>query len=149
MPMTTLSPETPELQPDRGEAPYVRPLARYLEAVCRELATHRVLAGNARVHLPGPQQALCASLELTRPGLPKRVPAGWHEELGWWAEPRGQTDRRYLPGSLVPPPEVVAEFLAFGAEQGSTSPVPHRYRLLTGGPDLLALLSDRLGGDRG
>lgn len=147
--MTTLSPETPQLRPAGADAPCVRPLASYLEAVCRELATHKVLARDAQVQVPGPQQALCASLELTRPGWPRAVPAGWHEELGWWAEPHGRTDRRYLPGSLLPDPAAVAEFLALGAELGSTEPVPHRYRLLTGGRDLMAMLCERSGGDRG
>ena len=147
--MTILSQETPELRPARADAPCVRPLVSYLEAVCRELATHHVIARAAQVQAPGPQQALCASLELTRPGRLRAVPAGWHEELGWWAEPHGRTDRRYLPGSLLPDPAVVAEFLALGAERGLTAPVPHRYRLLSDGADLVALLGERSGDDRG
>lgn len=147
--MTILSPETPQLQPTRADAPCVRPLASYLEAVCRALATHHVVAREARVHEPGPQQALCASLELTRPHWPRPVSAGWHEEFGWWAEPHGRTDRRFLPGSLAPDAAVVAEFLALGAELGSTAPVPHRYRLLAGGQDLVALLDQRSGEGRG
>ncbi|MBO0877834.1 MAG: hypothetical protein J2P19_31040 [Pseudonocardia sp.] len=147
--MTTLFPEIPQLQAAGADAPCVGPLASYLVAVCRELATHQVSAREARVQVPGPQQPLCASLVLTRPGWPGPVPAGWHEEFGWWAGPRGGTDRRYLSGSLAPDAVVVAEFLALGAELGSTAPVPHRYRLLNGGRDLVALLDERSGDDRG
>jgi len=46
-----------------------------------------------------------------------RIRAGWHEELGWWAErgdPTGLSgaDRRYYPGDLLPDANRVADFLA-------------------------------------
>lgn len=120
-------------------------LASYLDAVRRELTSRGARAGDPNAHPPGSRQALCVTLDLVLPHSRRLLRAGWHEELGWWAEPYGQTDRRYLPGALVPEPAEVADFLTLAGRAGSCRPVLHRYRLLAGERDLLA----RLGAGRG
>ncbi|MDT7685424.1 MAG: hypothetical protein QOG57_5734, partial [Pseudonocardiales bacterium] len=104
-------------------------LTEYLSAVRQQLAERHVVVTAAWVHQPMPQQALGLSLELAAGRLPEgadgteaadgvpapreRIRVGWHEELGWWAEPadRRGTGRRYFPGDLVPSPDRVADYL--------------------------------------
>jgi hypothetical protein len=132
-------------------------LTEYLSAVRQQLARRQIVVHTAGVHPPMPQQALGLSLELslgaggadTRsvgPARPLPVPrerlrAGWHEELGWWAEPVGRpgAGRRWFAAELVPAPDRVADFLAGltrHEELGTTAPAPHRYRLLATQDDL-------------
>lgn len=83
------------------------------------------------------------------PPLPvprERLRAGWHEELGWWAEPiaRPGADRRWFAAELVPAADRVADFLAGLTKHeqlGTTAPAPHRYRLLAAQDDLLERLN--------
>jgi hypothetical protein len=148
-------------------------LTEYLSAVRQQLARRQIVVHSASVHPPMPQQALELSLELSRgggttassgggapggpaagvppvevPPLPvprERLRAGWHEELGWWAEPaaRPGTERRWFAAELVPAADRVADFLAGLTEHeqlGTTAPAPHRYRLLAAQDDLLERL---------
>ncbi|HEX4250728.1 MAG TPA: hypothetical protein VH008_22880, partial [Pseudonocardia sp.] len=136
-------------------------LTEYLSAVRQQLARRQVVVHSAAVHPPMPQQALGLSLELSLAGvgaepaaspgaapLPaprERLRAGWHEELGWWAEPVGRpgADRRWFAAELVPPPDRVADYLAGLTRHenlGATAPALHRYRLLAAPDDLLARL---------
>jgi hypothetical protein len=141
-------------------------LTDYLRAVRQQLAERRVVVTSAWVHQPMPQQALGLSLELAAGGLPEgadvagsagvpgvaarvpppreRIRVGWHEELGWWAEPADRrTGRRYFPGDLVPSPDRVADYLAGltrNEDLGSTAPSLHRYRLLDNSDDLVERL---------
>jgi len=143
-------------------------LAEYLGAICQELARRHFAVHAAWVHPPMPQQALGVTIELgsapARPtegarrggtgasaGASGRIHAGWHEELGWWAErgdPTGLpgSDRRYFPGDLLPAANQVADFLAGVARHqdlGSAAPSLHRYRLLGDLDDLLDRLNQR------
>ena len=142
-------------------------LTEYLSAVRQELSHRRIVVHSAAVHAPMPEQALGLSMELslaggaleTRAGVqpvpvstPAPVPvagerlrAGWHEELGWWAEPVGcpGTGRRWFAAELVPSPDRVATYLAGLTRHenlGKTAPALHRYRLLAAQDDLLARL---------
>jgi Family of unknown function (DUF6292) len=132
-------------------------LTEYLGAVCRQLADRHVAVTAAWVHQPMPQQALGVSLELAvggpaesagADGIPaprERIRVGWHEELGWWAEPadRQGTGRRYFPGDLAPSPDRVADYLAGltrHEDLGSSAPSLHRYRLLDNSDDLVERL---------
>jgi hypothetical protein len=139
-------------------------LTDYLSAVRQQLAERHVVVTTAWVHQPMPQQALGLSLEVAAGGLPEsaevagapgvvdgvpapreRIRVGWHEELGWWAEPadRRGTGRRYFPGDLVPSPDRVADYLAGltrHEDLGSTAPSLHRYRLLDNSDDLVERL---------
>jgi hypothetical protein len=136
-------------------------LTEYLSAVRRELARRHIVVHTAGVHPPMPQQALGLSLELSRgaggavaqpelqpvpvPVPRERLRAGWHEELGWWAEPAGRpgAGRRWLATELVPCPDRVADYLAGltrHEDLGTTAPAPHRYRLLAAENDLLRRL---------
>jgi hypothetical protein len=139
-------------------------LTEYLGAICQELARRHLAVHAAWVHPPMPQQALGVTIELgsapVRPtegarrgeaGGGGRIHAGWHEELGWWAErgdPAGLpgADRRYFPGDLLPAASQVADFLAGVARHqdlGSAAPSLHRYRLLGDLDDVLDRLSQR------
>jgi hypothetical protein len=139
-------------------------LTEYLGAICKELARRHLAVYAAWVHPPMPQQALGVTIELgSAPARPTegarrgdaaaggRIHAGWHEELGWWAErgdPAGLpgADRRYFSGDLLPAAEQVADFLAGVARHqdlGSAAPSLHRYRLLGDLDDVLDRLSQR------
>lgn len=124
-------------------------LALYLDAVRRELTRRRVVVREAHVRAPEPGEALCATLSYGLPDWPTTVRAGWHEELGWWAEQGHRHERRYLTGNLVPPTSTVADFLTLGGEPGSLDPKVHRYRLLGDEPELIARLDRFAGADRG
>ena len=136
-------------------------LTEYLSAVRQQLAERHVVVTAAWVHQPMPQQALGLSLELAAGRLPEgadgaqaadgvpapreRIRVGWHEELGWWAEPadRRGTGRRYFPGDLVPSPDRVADYLTGltrHEDLGSTAPSLHRYRLLDNSDELVERL---------
>jgi hypothetical protein len=136
-------------------------LTEYLCAVRQELSHRRIVVHSAAVHAPMPQQALGLSMELSLAGgaLETRAPgaqpvpvprgrlrAGWHEELGWWAEPAGcpGTGRRWFAAELVPSPERAAAYLAGLTRHenlGTTAPALHRYRLLSTHDDLLLRLA--------
>jgi hypothetical protein len=139
-------------------------LSEYLGAICQELGRQRLAVHAAWVHPPMPQQALGLTIELgSAParttegarrgdaGAGERIRAGWHEELGWWAERGDPTglhgaDRRYFPGDLLPAADRVADFLAGVARHqdlGSAAPSLHRYRLLGDLDDLLDRLNQR------
>lgn len=105
---------------------------------------------DARVQSPGPQQALCASIELRPPGTdPSRtIRAGWHEELGWWAQPGSPYSgsvraRRYLAGELAPACTAVVDFLTHSAELGTVEPSLRRYRLVGTDEELITALTRR------
>ncbi|HEX4358207.1 MAG TPA: hypothetical protein VH141_11835 [Pseudonocardia sp.] len=95
-----------------------------------------------------PTGALPTGAPTGAPPLPlprERLRAGWHEELGWWAEPiaRPGADRRWFAAELVPAADRVADFLAGLTKHeqlGTTAPAPHRYRLLATQDDLLERL---------
>lgn len=132
-------------------------LGVYLGEVADALARRCIGVAAVRVPAPGPQQALTGCIELdpatARPGLGwGPVTAGWHEELGWWAElhsgSAARRSRRYLPstaaGDVAPYPTVVADFLAGlarGEDLGSMAPALHRYRLLADPHELLDRLA--------
>ena len=143
-------------------------LTEYLCAVRQELSHRRIVVHTAAVQAPMPQQALGLSMELSLAGgtaetraeaqpipVPVAVPvpaprgrlrAGWHEELGWWAEPVGcpGTGRRWFAAELVPSPDRVAAYLAGLTRHenlGTTAPALHRYRLLAAPDDLLLRLA--------
>lgn len=136
-------------------------LTEYLSAVRQELSRRRIVVHSATVHAPMPEQALGLSMELSLAGgaaeahagaQPAPVPVargrlrtGWHEELGWWAEPVGcpGTGRRWFAAELVPSPDRAAAYLAGLTRHenlGTTAPALHRYRLLAAPDDLLARL---------
>jgi len=134
-------------------------LTEYLGAICKELARRHLAVHAAWVHPPMPQQALGVTIELgsapARPtegarrsdaGAGGRIHAGWHEELGWWAEPVGcpGTGRRWFAAELVPSPDRVAAYLAGLTRHenlGTAAPALHRYRLLAAPDDLLLRLA--------
>jgi len=138
-------------------------LTEYVERISRELTRRGLVVYTAWVHPPMPQQALGVTIELGAARTPTvgtsrgdtaaegRIRAGWHEELGWWAErgdPTGLSgaDRRYYPGDLLPDANRVADFLAGVARHqdlGSAAPSLHRYRLLGDLDDLLDRLNQR------
>ncbi|WP_156935465.1 DUF6292 family protein [Pseudonocardia spinosispora] len=130
-----------------------RSLAAYLRSVQDELALREVTVVGARVQSPGPQQALCASIELRSPGMdPNRtIRAGWHEELGWWAQPGSPSAgsvraRRYLPGELAPGCAEVADFLTHSVELGTVEPSLRRYRLVGTDDELITALTQQVTG---
>lgn len=131
-----------------------RSLAAYLRSVRDELTRRQVRIVRSRVQTPGPRQALCASIELRPPGsdASRAVRAGWHEELGWWAQPASPSPgsvraRRYLPGDLTPGHVAVAGFLMHSSELGSVEPTLWRNPLLASDDHLIEALT--LGPDGG
>jgi hypothetical protein len=122
-------------------------LATYLTLVREELSRRGIEVVAVRIRAGRPQEALSARLELAPGGAGTglvRVPvaAGWHEELGWWAEvgDRPGPARCYLNADVAAYPTQVADFLtglARGEDLGSMHPALHRYRLLAGEQELV------------
>jgi hypothetical protein len=128
-------------------------LTEYLGAICKELARRHlaVYAAWVTIELGSAPARPTEGARRGDTGAGGRIHAGWHEELGWWAERGDPTglpgaDRRYFSGDLLPAADQVADFLVGVARHqdlGSAAPSLHRYRLLGDLDDVLDRLSQR------